>query len=89
MIGLWFWADDYSDIGIPLRWEWATPNIESSGIWWDWGRTGGEQGWDQDGRATPPALFALHRAYERERLTRRLRSQPEQFGKSRHGDSLR
>jgi hypothetical protein len=39
MIGLWFWADDYSDIGIPLRWELATPNIESSGIWWDWGRS--------------------------------------------------
>ena len=39
MIGLWFWADDYIDIGIPLRWEWATPNIESSGIWWDWGRS--------------------------------------------------
>jgi hypothetical protein len=34
---LWFWLEEYTDVGIPLWWEWAVPSVESKTIWWDWG----------------------------------------------------
>ncbi len=39
MTPLWFWLEDTPRDTGPLRWFWATKNVESWGVWWDWSET--------------------------------------------------